>query len=71
MGVGLGELLQGRGTKDDHVLSVGSFHLEMPPVHTQGWELPACAPSAGEDEIGDQVRLHSETLSVNKSTHKD
>lgn len=70
VGVSPGELLQQRGTEDERVLSVGSFHLEVPLSHTRGWEVPTCGPGTGEDETGDQFRLCSETLSINKSTHE-
>lgn len=61
MGSGAGgELLQGRG----------SLYLEIPLPHTQGWEVGACAPSTRGAEAGDQFRLHSETLSLNKSTRE-
>lgn len=68
VGVSPGELLQRRGTADERVLSVGSFHPEVPLSRTQGWEVPTCGPGTGEDETGNQFRLCRETLSINKST---
>lgn len=70
VGVSPGELLQRRGTEDERFLSVEIFHPVVPLSRTQGWEVPTCGPSTGEDETGGQFRLCRETLSINNSTRE-